>query len=137
MNVLDLVEEYRKVYEGLSNGNIAPAFPQFGSCFVLSKLCRKFKSTFNLAKYISEEIAPTWASFSGNTLYPVPVQKGFCPEEVFQESNNLWIGDYGRFRKLYCGYVAYKLGKLTEEDILKWTRGQYPHNMSISATHQF
>ena len=120
MNVLDIVKAYKKVYEGLADGRITPSLIVHGSCHTLKKLCGELYHSFDLPTYISDVISPSWEFYSGESLYPVSVPEGFCPEDAYEESANLWIGDYGQRRKDYCEYVASELGKLTEEEILKW-----------------
>lgn len=47
--------------------------------------------------------------------YPVPGPDGRCAEEAYHGSKDKWSGDYGRERRMYCGWLARRLLLLADQ----------------------
>ena len=136
MSLLQAVNEYRKAYEDLSSGIKIPYYTEIGSCTAVLGIVEGFGDRFSLDNYISEEIAPHWEFFSGDTSYPIPSSdEDFTPERYYDRCPNLWIGEQGIFRKVYCGYVASELEKFSEVDFLKWVDARKVQNAKLGVDH--
>lgn len=105
------------ILENIVNGDRSVVDPEHeaGLCFVIaSKLPYIFARNSELwmrKKWVD------WEYYSGNVMYPVPPfrgyhdPKGYMQSNIFKETANLWIGEYGDLRLELCSFLLEELQK--------------------------
>lgn len=88
----------------LGLGEVTPIYTVTGLCYELGTLFKMDRGKFR-------ELARSYPNHSGNSHYPIPAPDGSDPEEVWRETENLWIGEYGEERKRFCLWLANEIEK--------------------------
>lgn len=53
----------------------------------------------------------SWPEHSGNDSFPVSAPCVPSPYDAYQETDNLWTGEYGAARRRLCGFLAQEIRK--------------------------
>lgn len=58
---------------------------------------------------VFHKICETWKHYSGNRIYPIHTSSKLSPMRQYLDTNNIWIGKYGKRRKELLLFVINKL----------------------------
>ena len=109
----ELIEAYRAAGYG------EPGAVEDTACGACMNCSGPFMSSLNSAEYsfiwlMLKRLSRTWPKFSGHAYYPVPAPRGEhlgltrreAAQEIYENTPNVWIGEYGDLRREFCRYMA-------------------------------
>jgi hypothetical protein len=99
-NKQELIEYLRSI----GNSEIVPTFVGVGICDYVGDLFG------GEALYDAQKHFRSFEYFSGDMRFPV-THPGMIPHTAYRYLKNLYVGEYGRRRKLLCLHIANKLEK--------------------------
>ena len=123
----EIINLYITTHAGLGDGSILADDCWLGACSEITRCVNLLagegiyiEGRTEIPSYIREVISHSWRHYSGYPDYPVPDPEGIkSASMIFQNTQNLWTGEYGKLRRAYCTYVAEELRKVTAHDIFK------------------
>lgn len=62
-----------------------------------------------------EKFVGEWEFFSGNLCFPVPCKGYRNPDDAYDDTEDLWVGEYGDTRRKLCLYLAERLEELVKD----------------------